>query len=1608
MMYSNRRTSAVSPAPPSPSPFTSSIPRPHSVAGQNREHHIRRSSDVTSASGGKDEMDARNVRVVLRIRPSDPDDNSVPPRLRSTLVHPTSSTDIRVDVDPATLAGHVGGFASTSKRHPTFSFDSVLTEESSQVDVYNATSADVVDEYLKGHNVTFLAYGQTSSGKSYTMGTTGEDADYTGVDFNPRTGLIPRTVQAIFEQAEEMRLANGPGSSWECRLSFLELYNEEIIDLLSGSGVAVTIREERDGRIIWAGVREIKVKTLIEVMQLLQQGSARRKTGETTMNATSSRSHAIFSLTLVQKKRVGIATSASQPLASDTPTRTLRRPSSTIGFHGSRSPTPSGARHAIPPSSFNSSTKPGLPRPMSMLVSNNPPDGDFVVVTSKFNMVDLAGSERLKRTAAQGDRMREGISINSGLLALGNVISTLCDPIKSRGHVPYRDSKLTRMLQDSIGGNALTTMIACVSGIEANITETLNTIKYASRARNIKNAAKINAVEAGWDDVEHLQNTVLKLRKQLALIELDGTNIKLGSTPPESEEMRIGNEKLIYRLADLQREHTELYDRYLAKCSENIRLTSELKNARPGEGDALDKFNEIVEPVILEYEKVVAGLNKQLDELRVELSTINEMFDDQARELRTAMDRQIQSDTYIAELKGRVAKLSERNLSSEAYIHDLEGKLKTHAEKADIHTDIVNNLKKQIADLKASNHNMSASTTDLETRLSHAESHSADLGRQIERYEQEAAARDGAYRDLEAHISLLDTSNDNKLLLSELEAKDRLIAELEQSQKDAAGAHQSEVARLDGNLETERAARLQLHTQLEGLQAASSALPKGPTLVADNVKDGLPPHSPARVLAELTPPESPASGRWVNDHHDDEATHLRSALEEISARCSQAENRVVELTTQLAEAKLVSDEIHDVVSASPVLSHPSPDGDDGSSESGTTLQTPRDGSPTPTPISKKRASRRGSMPVISTIGFSANSKGRDFRGGRGFGESKRLRPQSLSQELSSAQSSALSPRGSWGAPSTLLFSASPSKQSMPVMQPPLRTSQSLEAELRFVHRVVEERDEELKEREAYIRQLENTLRQTQTHLIPSRKSSAKSLISDLLTPNPSPQPALIPLPPSPNAETFEVPLLAKPILTTGLPPSSQKTCPPTKGSALLVEENSAHPDEIDPRIDNLTKEMALKEASQREIIDQQFIQIADLQKSNNRLREQLMLGGLALSPSQDDLRTLQTGPMSDRSPSSSLKSKVIFTAPSHVGNHLHEEHAEELKTVLHAHALTISTLQADHDKALQEIRTELQEAASTYETRLQEQLSAHTTAMVDLEKSHDAALATLQSDNELLAEEMERSLSASEEQRRQLKMKADQAMFDLSRVRDQHQLQRNADGKRVAELTNLNSQLELIKNELETANADLTRRVSELEQRSGRKSNPNVPPQGPPPAVPLPPLPATFGAASRSNESPIPGIRDRHSESSHGHSDESVSHGHRDQRDSASDKDALRDELILEASRIKEIEHLLSEKREKSEKLEIELRDARKTNSKLRAHLEDARQEARRVIEECREHMEELTERRDKMTRLAEEQNRGRDSLSAANAQVATLKAQLDRAVEQKVTKKMNNRLKCF
>ena len=347
---------------------------------------------------------------------------------------------------------------------------------------------------LEGYNATIVAYGQTGSGKTYTMGTS-----FTIKDEN-ENGIIQRAVDHLFrgiaERQEAAKCAGLPVPEFKVTAQFLELYNEEIIDLLSDdktSNTNIKIHEDENGSIYTIGSTSITVKSPENTLQCLHKGALSRQTGSTNMNAQSSRSHAIFTIFIKQQRVVQVQLMETES-ADQQPELDL----------------------------------------------NN--QQEFETLTAKFNFVDLAGSERLKRTGATGDRAKEGISINSGLLSLGNVISALGDKNKRALHVPYRDSKLTRLLQDSLGGNSRTLMIACISPSDRDFIETLGTLRYANRAKNIRNKVVANQDKSS--------QTISMLRKQNEQLELELQEYRQGK--------RIVNEDGTVQINDMYHENNLL------------------------------------------------------------------------------------------------------------------------------------------------------------------------------------------------------------------------------------------------------------------------------------------------------------------------------------------------------------------------------------------------------------------------------------------------------------------------------------------------------------------------------------------------------------------------------------------------------------------------------------------------------------------------------------------------------------------------------------------------------------------------------------------------------------------------------------------------------------------------------------------------------------------------------------------------------------------------------------------------------------------------------------------------------------------------------------------
>lgn len=382
----------------------------------------------------------------------------------------------------------------------SFTYDYVYDVGTEQNDIYNGCIENLVEGCFNGLNATVLAYGQTGSGKTYTMGT--------GFDVTvlpEEQGMIPRAVRHIFTgiaaRCDEAKRSNLSLPQFEVTAQFLELYNESIIDLFDTTrenSKKLRIHESSNGNIYVEGTISHHVHSESETLEVLKQGALSRSVGSTNMNSQSSRSHAIFTLIIKQQKPV---------------------------------------------------------------IQQGSQDGNEVtdseMLTAKFHFVDLAGSERLKRTGATGERAKEGISINCGLLSLGNVISALGDKSKKGSHVPYRDSKLTRLLQDSLGGNSQTLMIACISPTDRDFMETLNTLKYANRARNITNKVSVN------QDKTSAQLSMLRKRIQDLEFELqefhagrlvvsDEGSVVQNDLANENTMLKTENDKLRLRLKNMQ------------------------------------------------------------------------------------------------------------------------------------------------------------------------------------------------------------------------------------------------------------------------------------------------------------------------------------------------------------------------------------------------------------------------------------------------------------------------------------------------------------------------------------------------------------------------------------------------------------------------------------------------------------------------------------------------------------------------------------------------------------------------------------------------------------------------------------------------------------------------------------------------------------------------------------------------------------------------------------------------------------------------------------------------------------------------------------------------
>ncbi|RDW66085.1 hypothetical protein BP6252_09720 [Coleophoma cylindrospora] len=806
------------------------------VSAMMRAPRTNSRMSMTSKAGGgsraSDEDGRTSVKVVVRVRPplmaSDPGFDLIPQRFQRSMVQVTPPTGLAID-------------SPQGKKH--FVFDRVFGEEINQEGLWEYL-VESTNAFVQGYNVSMLAYGQSGAGKSYTMGTSGPIDQ----DDLESMGVIPRAATALFEKLEGPRPSNRNSMSglrtpmrysmqppsmmgkpaekdWTLKASYVEIYNEQLRDLLVPEHIpahergTVTIREDTKGHILLTGLHQVEINSVEDLMKALNFGSTIRQTDSTAINAKSSRSHAVFSLNLIQRKNKSQTTSAEK-------------------------------RFSVPLEAITGAES-------------------TVTIDSKLHFVDLAGSERLKNTGAQGERAKEGISINAGLASLGKVISQLSSR-QAGSHVSYRDSKLTRLLQDSLGGNAITYMIACVTPAEFHLSETLNTVQYAQRARAIQSKPRIQQTSDESDKqalIDRLKAEVAFLREQIRSTERSGERQRGHATIERPERQNEREQELQNQLLDTQENYTALSQRH-------AKLISELAKARDDEvadnqtmedtlGDSAterlkrsNSFAEAVEQVVLEYEKTIQSLEQSLSSTRSSLSGTEAVLLE--KETKCAY-----IETVNQQLQARLQKLMDRESSTEHYLHDLEAKLDGHTSGEEKNSAIVLELRKEIARVRENEANCEDYISTLEERLAEADQDAELMQREIERLEH-VVERQRSLGKLDNLLYELDhIQQDGKTMDRDSIGINGKLAKNHSRQQSLASrrGHKTSASK-DIILETddESSDREDLTSPAHGHRSAS----EGPIDNGEPIEGDLAIQKPVDVHGQY-PPASPAQSKFVED-----------------------------------------------------------------------------------------------------------------------------------------------------------------------------------------------------------------------------------------------------------------------------------------------------------------------------------------------------------------------------------------------------------------------------------------------------------------------------------------------------------------------------------------------------------------------------------------------------------------------------------------------------------------------------------------------------------------------------------------------------------------------
>ncbi|XP_052174381.1 kinesin-like protein KIN-5C isoform X2 [Diospyros lotus] len=544
-------------------------------------------------SGRHEKEKGVNVQVLLRCRPFSEEE------LRNNAPQVVTCNEYQREVAVSqNIAGKV--------IDRIFIFDKVFGPSAQQRDLYDQAIIPIVNEVLEGFNCTIFAYGQTGTGKTYTMeGECKRSKSGPNGELPPEAGVIPRAVKQIFDTLESQN------AEYSVKVTFLELYNEEITDLLAPEEMSRVALEEKQkkqlplmedgkGGVLVRGLEEEIVTSASEIFTLLERGSAKRRTAETLLNKQSSRSHSLFSITIHIKEAT--------------------------------------------------------------------PEGEELIKCGKLNLVDLAGSENISRSGAREGRAREAGEINKSLLTLGRVISALVEHL---GHVPYRDSKLTRLLRDSLGGRTKTCIIATVSPAVHCLEETLSTLDYAHRAKNIKNRPEVNQKMMKSTLIKDLYGEIDRLKAEVyAAREKNGVYIpkeRYHQEETERKAMADQIEQMGVTIETHQKQLEELqgkYDVQVQKCSDlSMKLDTTQKN--------LNQTNKMLSSTEDELRRCQYAL-KERDFIISEQKKAENALAHQACVLQSDLEKSLQDN---ASLYMKIAREDKLNVNNRSIVNNFQTEL---------------------------------------------------------------------------------------------------------------------------------------------------------------------------------------------------------------------------------------------------------------------------------------------------------------------------------------------------------------------------------------------------------------------------------------------------------------------------------------------------------------------------------------------------------------------------------------------------------------------------------------------------------------------------------------------------------------------------------------------------------------------------------------------------------------------------------------------------------------------------------------------------------------------------------------------------------------------